>query len=296
MSLAFSYRHLYYFWAVAKEGSLTKAAERLGLSVQTVSTQVKELEQALGAALLKPAGRGLTLTDAGRVARTQAERIFELGEALPERVRDVGSTATVRLAVGISDGLSKLEVLDLLAPVLDTPRLRLLCHEGEFDDLLGELALHRLDVVLADRPAPANPNLRVYSHELGHSPLAWFAAPRWAEAAQQNFPQSLAEVPLLLPTSHAAVRAPLEAWLEARGLRPRIAGEFEDSALLATFGAAGMGVFPASERMQHKLLERYGLVCVGPCEGVVEPYFAIGTERRVGHPLLKRLLPTRGLS
>jgi LysR family transcriptional activator of nhaA len=172
MSLSFSYRHLYYFWAVAKEGGLTRAAERLGLSVQTVSTQVRELEQSLGAALLKPAGRGLTLTDAGLAALEMAEQIFALGEALPERVRDASTAPAVRLAVGISDGLPKLVVQRLLQPIIDTPHLRLLCHEDEFDDLLGDLALHRLDVVLADRPAPANPNLRVYSHALGSSSMA----------------------------------------------------------------------------------------------------------------------------
>ena len=206
MSMSFSYRHLYYFWAVAKEGGLTRAAERLGLSVQTVSTQVRELEQSLGAALLKPAGRGLTLTDAGQAALEVAEQIFSLGETLPERVNDAATAPAVRLAVGISDGLPKLVVQRLLQPIIDTPHLRLLCHEDEFDDLLGDLALHRLDVVLADRPAPPNPNLRVYSHALGSSPMAWFAAPRWADKASRDFPASLADVPLLLPTDHAAVR------------------------------------------------------------------------------------------
>ena len=178
MSLNYSYRHLYYFWAVAKEGGLTRAAEKLGLSVQTVSTQVRELEQDLGAALLKPAGRGLTLTEAGRAALDVADQIFSLGETLSERVREAVDVPTVRLAVGISDGLPKLVAQRLLAPILDTPQLRLLCHEDEFDDLLGDLALHRLDVVLADRPAPPNPNLRVYSHSLGSSPIAWYAHPR----------------------------------------------------------------------------------------------------------------------
>ncbi len=291
MSMSFSYRHLYYFWAVAKEGGLTRAAERLGLSVQTVSTQVRELEQSLGAALLKPAGRGLALTDAGQAALEMAEQIFSLGEALPERVRDAATAPAVRLAVGISDGLPKLVVQRLLQPIIDTPHLRLLCHEDEFDDLLGDLALHRLDVVLADRPAPPNPNLRVYSHALGSSPMAWFAAPRWADEAMRNFPASLADVPLLLPTDHAAVRARLDHWLERHGVRARVAGEFEDSALLATFGAAGMGVFPAATLMSDKLVQRDGLVRVGDCAGVEESFYAVGTDKKIAHPLVRRLLP-----
>ncbi|WP_457352461.1 LysR family transcriptional regulator [Roseateles sp. P5_D6] len=291
MSLSFSYRHLYYFWAVAKEGGLTRAAEKLGLSVQTVSTQVRELEQALGAALLKPAGRGLTLTEAGIAALEQAEQIFQIGETLPERVRDAATALTVRLAVGISDGLPKLVAQRLLAPILDTPQLRLLCHEDEFDDLLGDLALHRLDVVLADRPAPANPNLRVYSHSLGSSPVAWYAHPRWAAAAARDFPASLADVPLLLPTSHAALRPRLDHWLTDLGLRPRITGEFEDSALLATFGSEGLGVFPAATAVDDALTGRYGLVNVGAAEGVVEQFYAVGTDKKISHPLVRRLLP-----
>lgn len=291
MSLSFSYRHLYYFWAVAKEGGLTRAAEKLGLSVQTVSTQVRELEQALGAALLKPSGRSLVLTEAGIAALEQAEQIFQIGETLPERVRDAATSPAVRLAVGISDGLPKLVAQRLLAPVLDTPQLRLLCHEDEFDDLLGDLALHRLDVVLADRPAPANPNLRVYSHSLGSSPVAWYAHERWAATAQRNFPASLAEVPLLLPTSHAALRARLDHWLADHGVRPRVAGEFEDSALLATFGSEGLGVFPAATAVDDALTGRYGLVNVGEADGVVEQFYAVGTDKKISHPLVRRLLP-----
>lgn len=291
MSLNFSYRHLYYFWAVAKEGGLTRAAEKLGLSVQTVSTQVRELEQALGAALLKPAGRGLALTEAGIAALEQAEQIFQIGETLPERVRDAATAPAMRLAVGISDGLPKLVAQRLLAPILDTPQLRLLCHEDEFDDLLGDLALHRLDVVLADRPAPPNPNLRVYSHSLGSSPIAWYAHPRWAEAAARDFPRSLADVPLLLPTSHAALRPRLDQWLTAKGLRVRVTGEFEDSALLATFGSEGLGVFPAATAVDDALTGRYGVVNVGLAEGLAEQFYAVGTDKKISHPLVRRLLP-----
>lgn len=291
MSLNYSYRHLYYFWAVAKEGGLTRAAEKLGLSVQTVSTQVRELEQALGAALLKPAGRGLALTEAGRTALDLAEQIFALGETLPERVREAVDVPTVRLVVGISDGLPKLVAQRLLAPVLDTPQLRLLCHEDEFDDLLGDLALHRLDVVLADRPAPANPNLRVYSHSLGSSPIAWYSHSRWASDAARDFPRSLVDVPLLLPTSHAALRPRLDQWLADLGLRPRVAGEFEDSALLATFGAEGLGVFPAAVAVDDALTGRYGLVNVGRAEGLAEQFYAVGTDKKISHPLVRRLLP-----
>ena len=168
MGTPFSYRHLYYFWVVAKEGGMARAADRLGMAVQTVSTQVRELEKSLGYELLKPAGRGVALTDAGLAALHQAELIFQLGEKLPAAVRDAVGAPSVRLAVGISEGLAKLAVHHLMQPVMKTPHLRLICQEDEFEDLLGDLALHRLDVVLADRPAPANPNLKVYKIGRAH--------------------------------------------------------------------------------------------------------------------------------
>ncbi|MCV2361913.1 LysR family transcriptional regulator [Paucibacter sp. DJ1R-11] len=291
MSLGFSYKHLYYFWVVAKEGGMSRAAERLGMAIQTVSSQVRELERSLGHALLKPAGRGVALTEAGHAALRQADAIFQLGEQLEDVVRDAASAPVVRLAVGISDGLPKLAVRRLLMPVTHEPNLRLYCHEDQFDGLLSDLALHRLDVVLADRPAPPNPSLKVYSHSLGASPLAWYAPEVWFEQAAANFPASLAQVPVLLPIHHSAVRPRIDQWFERQGLRPRIAGEFEDSALLATFGAGGLGVFPAAELMHEKLTARYELRRVGPCEGVEEQFFAIAADKKVSHPLVQKLLP-----
>jgi len=293
MSGDFSYRHLYYFWVVTKEGGITRAAARLGMAVQTVSTQVRELEKSLGQTLLKPAGRGLVLTEAGHAAAHQADQIFALGAQLPALVRDAVLAPQVRLAVGISDGLPKLVVRQLLQPVLDTPRLRLLCHEDETDRLLADLALHRLDVVLADRAAMPNRNLKVYSHPVGSSPLHWYAPPALAEAALVDFPKALGRLPVLLPTAHSAVRARIDAWFERLDIRPNVVGEFEDSALLVTFGSAGMGVFPAPALIQDKLATRYAVQPVGPCEGVQEQFFAIATERQVVHPLVQRLLPAK---
>ena len=269
---------------------MARAAERLDMAVQTVSTQVRELERSLGYALLKPAGRGVALTGAGIAAMRQAEQIFQLGEQLPAAVRDAVGSPTVRLVVGISDALPKLAVRHLMQPVMLEPNLRLLCNVDEFEDLLGDLALHRLDVVLADRAAPSNPNLKVYSHLLGSSALAWYAPASLYAAARRGFPQSLAKVPVLLPTSHAAVRVRLDQWFERMEIKPRVVGEFEDSALLKTFGAAGMGVFPMAELVHEDLMARYGVKRVGACEGVEEHFFAIGAHKKVLHPLVQRLL------
>jgi len=290
MSTPFNYKHLYYFWVVAKEGGISRAAEKLDMAVQTVSAQVRELERSLGYALLKPAGRGLVLTEAGLAAMHQADQIFQLGEALPARVRDSVSTPAVRLAVGVADGLPKLVVHRLLQPALTEPNLRLLCQEGNLDSLLGDLALHRLDIVLSDRPAPGNPNIKLYSHALGSSAFAWYGTAERVKMARKQFPQSLSGMPVLLPMAHTAVRGRLDHWFEQQGIRPHVVGEFEDSALLKTFGASGMGLFPAAEWVHEDLLAHYAVMRLGPCEGVTEEFFAIGTERKVKHPLVQRLL------
>ena len=294
MSQSFNYRHLYYFWVVAKEGGMARAAERLDMAVQTISAQVRELEKSLGVSLLRAEGRNLMLTEAGVAALHEADHIFALGEQLPVRVREAASGQTLRLNLGVSDGIAKLAMHRLLQPVLDEPHLRLLCHEGEFQPLLGELVLHKLDAVLSDRPAPPNPALKTTSQLLGTSALAWYAPAPWAAAARQNFPLSLAQVPLLLPTEHAAVRARINHWLEREHIRPRIAGEFEDSALLSTFASSGMGVMPAPLLLQTHLHTTCALELVGTTPDVHEEFHLIYSERKVMHPLLVRLLAAAG--
>jgi LysR family transcriptional activator of nhaA len=290
MATPLNYRHLYYFWVVAKEGGIARAAERLDMAVQTVSAQVRALEQALGHSLFRPAGRGLALTEAGVAAMAHADQIFALGEQLGTAVRDAATGQGSRLAVGISDGLPKLVVHDLLKPALEDPGVRLLCHEDEFDRLLADLALHRLDAVLSDRPAPSNPNLRVYSHALGDAQLAWFAPAKMAARCRNDFPHCLSEMPVLLPTGHAAVRAQIDRWFEHRGIRPQVRGEFEDSALLAAFGRAGLGAFPASRWSAKDLLRESGLRVLGETPELVEHFYLISAERRIQHPLVQRLV------
>ncbi|MBP7566241.1 MAG: LysR family transcriptional regulator [Burkholderiaceae bacterium] len=291
MSQHFNYRHLYYFWVVAKEGGMSRAAERLDMAVQTVSAQVRELERSLGVQLLRPEGRGVVLTEAGHRAMQQADVIFEAGEALPDllRTRD-GAVPVMRMSLGISDTLPKLVVRHLMQPVLATPGLRLLCHEQDFEDLLGNLAVHKLDLVLADRPAPPHAGLRVFNHPMGSSALAWYGTAELAVRARKRYPDGLGDVPVLLPANNAAVRPLIDRWFMQRGISPKVAGEFEDSALLKTFASGGMGVFPAPVLVQQQLLAQYGVRHIGEMDGVVEHFYGISTERRVVHPLVKMML------
>jgi LysR family transcriptional activator of nhaA len=286
-----NYRHLYYFWIVVKEGGFARAAERLDMAVQTISAQVRELEKSIGRQLLKPAGRGVTMTEAGETAFNRAEQIFQLGETLLDEMREAGGEGAARLAVGLSDGISKLAAHALLAPVLGTPSLRLLCHEGEHAQLMSELALHRLDLVLACQPAPHNADLRVTSQRIAGSPVDWYGpAEIVRKAARSGFPACLATLPVLLPTHHGALRARLDRWFESAGIRPRIVGEFEDSALMAVFAARGLGVFPLAELGAEDLSLLRGLRWLGRAEGVVEEIHAIRSRRGQHHVLASQVL------
>lgn len=286
-----NYRHLHYFWVVTKAGGFTRAAERLDMAVQTVSAQVRELERSLGHQLLKPSGRGVALTEAGQAAFAKAEEIFHLGQSIPDEVREAASGKTARLAVGFSDGISKLAAHALLYPVLSTANLRLVCHEGETDQLLGELALHHLDVVLTGQAAPRNPNLRLISEKLIESSVEWYGPAKLVGLLErQKFPGSLDHLPVLLPTAHSPLRPVLDQWFETQGLRPRVVGEFEDSALLAVFAARGLGVFPVSRLGATDLTLMRGLRLLGSSVGVKEEIHAIRSRRGLHHPLVMHVL------
>jgi LysR family transcriptional activator of nhaA len=198
-----NYRHLYYFWVVAKEGGFSKAADRLGMAIQTISAQVRELEKSLGHQLFKPMGRGVTLTEAGHAAYARAEEIFQIGQRIAQEVKQAATGQAVRLAVGLSDGISKLAAHKLLGPALATPELRLLCHEGEFEPLMAELALHQLDLVLAGQPAPQNPNLRLSSQLLSSSAVGWYGPGKQASAQSTDRSISSQSGPPALALAHA---------------------------------------------------------------------------------------------
>ncbi len=286
-----NYRHLHYFWVVAKEGGFAKAAARLDMAVQTVSAQVKELERELGHQLLKPDGRRVVLTEAGAAAFARAEEIFRIGQELPLAVSAAAGRRAVRFSVGFSDGISKLAARALLQPALETPDLHLVCHDGEFDQLLAQLALHHLDLVLADRPAPSNPALRLQSERLASSAVDWYGPAALVRRARGHaFPACLAELPVLLPTAHSSVRGAIDRWLEEQQVRPRLAGEFEDSALMAVFAAQGLGVFPVSRLGVDQLRALASLRLLGRCEAVREEVFAIRPRRGLQHPLVLRVL------
>ncbi len=269
---------------------MSKAAERLDMAIQTISAQVHELEKSLGYMLFKPAGRGIALTGSGYAAREIADQVFSIGEKLPEAVRDAAKSPRTKITVGVSNGLPKLITKQPLDPVLKHQDVQLVVHEGEFEDLLAGLALHHLDVVLADRPAPNNKNLNVYSEELTRSSMAWFCPKPFLQEAKKPLPECLEELPILLPTSHSTVRLLIDQWFSKHGITPNIVGEFGDSALLKTFAASGLGAFPAGKLIEKDLKETYGIELLGGCEDIYEYFYAIRSEKKIEHPLVQAII------
>ncbi len=286
-----NYRHLYFFWVVAKEGSITQAAERLGLAIQTISTQLGLLEQSIGKALFAPQGRRLVLTEAGRVALRYADQIFLLGEQMQEALADADVGRTMRLTVGLSDSLPKLIASRVLQAALQLPeKLKLVCFEDRFETLLGDLSVHKLDVILADRPVQSGTTLRVFSHLLGESDTMLFGVPALADKFRPGFPGSLNGAPLLLPTRNNAIRGRIDHWFESHNLRPEIMGEFDDNALLNTFGRNGMGLFPAPAVLAEDVAAQFGALPVGELQNVHEQFYAISNERKIKHPAVDAIL------
>jgi len=280
-----NYHHLLYFWLTAKEGSVTAAARQLRLAQPTVSGQIRQLEEALEVRLFQRKGRSLVLTTEGRTVYEYADEIFNLGRELLEVVRDNPGGRSVKLVVGVADVLPKLVVHRMLAPALETPdNIQLVVREDTAERLLAELALHAVDLVLADSPIAPNVNVRAFNHLLGESPLGFFAAPELVRQYSRKFPESLDGAPMLFPGQHTVVRRSLDHWLEVRALRPRIVGEFEDSALVKAFGQAGAGIFVAPMVIEKEVRRQYEVKCLGRAEGLSERIYAITVERRIQHP------------
>ncbi|HEX8601393.1 MAG TPA: LysR family transcriptional regulator [Pseudoduganella sp.] len=285
-----NFRHLYFFRVVATEGSVTRAAERLGLAIQTVSAQLSALEQSVGKQLLTQQGRRLVPTETGRVALTYAEQIFELGDRMQEALNEADAGRT-RLTVGISDSLPKLIAYRLLRAAFDMKvPVKLVCVEREFESLLADLALHKLDVVLTDRSVRASASLRVYNHLLGESEMLLFGTPGLARKYGRNFPATLKGAPLLLPTRNNALRGRIDEWLLKHDVRPDVVGEFEDNAMLTTFARDGLGLFFAHASLEADIKLQYGAIPAGAATELREQFYAISSERRIKHPAVEAIM------
>ena len=285
-----NYHHLLYFWVVAREGSIAKACEELRLAQPTISGQLRMLEDDLGEKLFRRAGRGLILTEAGHTVYRYAEEIFALGKEIKEVVRGGRPERSPRLIVGVTEVLPKLVAYRLLEPALRGPDpVQLTCWEGKLENLLAELALHKLDIVLADAPLPPMLGIRAYSHQLIECGISFMAPPRLVQKCRRRFPQSIRGAPFLLPTDNTVLRRSLEHWFGAHDIRPKVIGEFEDSALLKAFGQAGCGILAVPTLIETEVQRQYRVQPIGHVPTIRERFYAISMERKIKHPAVRAI-------
>ncbi len=289
-----NYQHLFYFWNVAKEGSVSRASAKLHLAQPTISAQLAVFEDMIGEKLFIRENKKLLLTETGQAVFHYAEEIFGLGRELTNMLHGRSSGTGLKIHVGISDALPKLITYKLLEPALNMPEtVRLICHEDKTERLLADLSFHSIDLVLSDMPATTS-GVKTFNHLLGESGVGVFGIPSLAQQFSTNFPQSLNDAPLLLPTASTGLRNSLEQWFYSQGISPNIAAEIEDSALIKTFAAAGVGLFFAPMAVADDIEKQYGTCLVGEIEGVSERFYAITAQRKLQHPVVLTILADAG--
>lgn len=288
-----NFNHLRYFWAVAKAGGIARASEQLHLTPQTISGQITLFEDVLGYKLFERVGRRLEVSDAGRTVLSYADEIFTLGEELEGVLKTPAAGRPLQFRVGVADAVPKVLAYRLLEPAMRLPEpLHIICREGKLASLLADLAVHRLDIVIADTPMPAAVNVKGFNHLLGGCGLTFFATAKLRRRSEHPFPRLLDGAPLLLPGEDSAVRPRLMRWFDEERIRPRIVGEFDDGALLKAFGRAGAGIFSAPSAIADQVRRQYGVAAVGRTEAVTESFYAISVERRLTHPAVLAITST----
>ena len=281
-----NFKHLHYFWVTARAGGIMRAGEQLHTTPQTLSGQIKLLEDWFGRKLFRKSGRKLELTEDGHLAMGFADQIFTLGAELEIAVRQAhGGQRLLDFKVGVADSVTKSIAYRLLEPALAIAEpVRLVCSEGKFPDLLAQLALNRLDLVIADEPMSKRLNVKAFNHPLGRTAMSFFCAPALKAQLKGRFPQCLNDFPLLIPGAQASVRQQLEGWLTRHQIHPRIIGEFDDGALMSAFGREGRGVFMAPTVMERDTVAQFGVELIGRSEELVDEFYAVSVERRITHP------------
>lgn len=286
-----NFKHLYYFWVTARAGGVMRAGEQLHTTPQTLSGQIKLLEDRFGRKLFRKNGRQLELTEHGRLVLGYADQIFSLGKNLESALGQAGGAAQrLDFRVGVADSVSKSVAYRLLEPAFALAEpVKLLASEGRFDDLLAQLALHRLDLVIAGEPMPRRVSVKAFNHVLGRSALSFFCAPGLRARLAGDFPGCLNGMPLLLPSAGSSMRAQMDEWLARQQLTPEVLGEFDDAALMKAFGREGLGVFAAPRVLEDETCQQFGVELLGRSDELVEEYYAVSVERRISHPCVQAI-------
>ena len=290
MSPNLNYKHLQYFWTVAHEGSIAKASKKLHITPQTISGQLSLLEERIGSPLFEKAGRGLVLSETGRLVLRYADDIFDLGRELTDVLRGAPAVGASEFIVSSASALPKTIVYKIIEPALHLPQdISLVCREGPVEAILAELAVHKIDMVLSDAPLPSNVSVKGYNHYLGESSLTAFASANKARSFKKQFPRSLNNAPVLLPTSQYDVRQDLDFWFQEHEIYPVVQGQFDDSALVKSFGQTGLGVFFMPSVIAEEVCKNFNVRPIGEISEVTQKFYAISTERKVRHPAVSAI-------
>lgn len=289
-NLKINLKHLRYFWSVASHGSVTKASESMFLTPQTISGQLRDLEESIGEKLFQREGRNLVLTEVGRMVFSYTDEMFQLGLELQDVLEGKTPGTSITVKVGIAMIVPKLLAYRVLDPVLRmNDSINLVCHEAPLVDLLADLSVHKLDAVLSDSPINPALNIRAYNHPLGESGISFFALPEYVEKLQQDFPKNLDGFPFLMPSRSSSLRRNLESWFTQHSIQPKVVAEFEDRALMKAFGESGSGVFTSPITMEKDVLDKYGVAVIGRTDEVKESFYLISPERKIKHPAITEI-------
>lgn len=288
-----NYKHLRYFWMVAREGSIAQASKLLFLTPQTISGQLTQLEDQLGVKLFKKDGRNLKLTDAGELVQSYANEIFSLGNELQEVLHNKPSKRRPQLKAGIANSIPKSVAYHLLEPALhfDEPT-KIVCREDNLGALLRELAEHKLDLVISDRPMPSDSTIKGFNHHLGECGVSFFCTRELRKNLKGLFPDCLDNAPLLLPGDSSSMHIKLKEWMNSKDIFPFVVAEFDDGALMKAFGQKGAGIFVAPTITAKEVEELYDVEIIGETTDVMEIFYAISIQRKVSHPVTNVILKT----
>jgi LysR family transcriptional regulator, transcriptional activator of nhaA len=286
-----NYNHLYYFYVVATEGGITKASDILHLTPQTISGQITSFEAQIGTDLFDRKGKKLVLSEMGHLIYSYAEEIFQLGNEL-KNVMETGAPANwLTFNVGITGVIPRVVASHLLNPVLKMKEsVRLICVEGDQESLLAELAISKLDLVLTDQPLPMGSHIKAYTHRVTDSGFTFFAGKKLAANCRKNFPQSLNGQPFLIQGKKTAVRQRLSSWFDEHRIVPNIIAEFDDSALMKSFGQEGFGVFTSPTLIEDTIVSQYKVKIIGRTSEFKEHYYVISPERKLDHPAILEIV------
>ncbi|OUR88488.1 LysR family transcriptional regulator [Gammaproteobacteria bacterium 42_54_T18] len=282
-----NYNHLYYFYVVAKEGSIVKASGTLNLTPQTISGQISNFEDQIGILLFDRKGRKLHLSEFGQLILSYAEEIFQIGDELKNVITTQQPNQYLTFTVGITDVIPKTLAYQLLKPALDMDDpIRLICNEGDQESLLAELAVNKLDLILTDQPLQPGNNVKAYNHQLAESGLTFFASSSLTEKIKKDFPLCLSEKPFLMQSKKSVIHQRLSSWFHTHNIAPIIVAEFDDSALMKSFGQSGYGIFAGPTLIEKHIVSQYNVTVIGRTDELKEQYYAISPERRLKHPAI----------